>query len=58
MIIDENTMITYIIYDHKHCYIQEFTTREAANKFIDCCTKEGKDTLLWSVIPEVHYNGD
>lgn len=58
MIINEETNIIYHIYDESNNPIEEFDTRELANAYIDYKTSQGVDTVLWSVIPEPHYNGD
>ena len=57
MKINEDTVVIYHVYKGNQP-IAEFDTRKEANDFIDDRDEHGYDTIMWSVIPEPHYNGD
>lgn len=57
MRIDENTSVTYLVCDRGEI-LAEFETRQEANNYIDDRDDHGYNTVLWSVEPIVHYEGD
>ena len=54
MRVDENTIVIYYVYDGEQT-INEFNTREEAFDFINDRDDHGFDTILWSIIPEIHH---